>query len=265
MTALSFVQAAALWRHEAAPRTQAFFEALSAQLHPVLPFASGWLLENGAFATTWSIVLTYWIALAVASAAVLALVLSLLHRPEPAGAGLPRLLLQWSYGFAGVCALAFPVFTQDLWLSAAWGRMIAAGVNPFHTLFTPESLAGLPLDHFPMPMSYGPLWGLVSGGDHADRRRQRAAHLPCSSRRCSRRPGSARCISSTGSPRACRTTSAASPSPCSDGRRRACRSRLPRATTTSPWWRWPCSGCSSSCAAARRRRSRWPHRSCAST
>jgi alpha-1,6-mannosyltransferase len=37
-------------------------------------------------------------------------------------------------------------------------------LNPFHALFTPESLAGLPLDHFPMPMSYGPLWGLVSAG-----------------------------------------------------------------------------------------------------
>ena len=52
---------------------------------------------------------------------------------SPPAPGLPKLLLQWSYGFAGVCALAFPVFTQDLWLSAAWGRMIAAGVNPFHT------------------------------------------------------------------------------------------------------------------------------------
>lgn len=164
MTALSFVQAAALWRHEPAPRTQAFFEALSAQIHPVLPFASGWLLDSGPFESTWPSVLAYWIALAVVSAAVLALVLSLLHRPEPAGPGLPRLLLQWSYGFAGICALAFPVFTQDFWLSAVWGRMIAAGLNPYHTLFTPESLAGLPLDHFPMPMSYGPLWGLVSGG-----------------------------------------------------------------------------------------------------
>src|SRR5207253_5037793 len=141
---LSFFQAAALWRHEPAPRAQAFFETLSAQIQPVLPFASGWLLDNGPFESTWSIVLTYWIALAVASTAVFALALSLLHRPEPAGPGLPKLLLQWSYGFAAVCALAFPVFTQDLWLSAAWGRMIAAGMNPFHTLFTPESLAGLP-------------------------------------------------------------------------------------------------------------------------
>lgn len=163
LTALSIVQTSALWRHELAPRTQAFFESLSAQLQPVLPFAPGWLLENGLFATPWSIVLSYWSALAVATAAVLALVLSLLNRPEPAAAGLPRLLLNWSYAFAAMCALAFPVFTQDMWLSAAWGRMIAAGINPFHALFTPESLAGLPLDHFPMPMSYGPLWGLISG------------------------------------------------------------------------------------------------------
>jgi alpha-1,6-mannosyltransferase len=163
LAVLSIVQAPALWRHEVAPRTQVFFEMLSSVLQPVLSFAPSWLLENSLFATPWSIVLSYWIALVVATVAVLALALSLWNRPEPAGAGLPRLLLRWSYGFAAACALAFPVFTQDMWLSAAWGRMIAGGVNPFHTLFTPESLAGLPLDHFPMPMSYGPLWGLVSG------------------------------------------------------------------------------------------------------
>ena len=164
MTLLSFVQAAALWRHEPAPRALAFFESLAAQIHPVLPVASGWLLDNRPFESAWSIVLSYWSALAIATAAVLALVVSVLRRPEAAGPGLPKLLLRWSYGFAAVCALAFPVFTQDFWLSAAWGRMIAAGSNPFHTLFTPETLAGLPLDHFPMPMSYGPLWGLASGG-----------------------------------------------------------------------------------------------------
>jgi hypothetical protein len=163
MTLLSFVQAPALWRLEQAPRTQAFFEALSAQIQPMLPFVSGWLLDAGPFEAALPIVLANWAALAVVSVALLALVLSLMHRPESVGPAMPRLLLQWSYAFAGVCALAFPVFTQDMWLSAAWGRMIAAGVNPFHTLFTPDSLAGLPLDHFPMPMSYGPLWGLVSG------------------------------------------------------------------------------------------------------
>jgi alpha-1,6-mannosyltransferase len=164
LTALSFVQAAALWRHRPAPRAQALFETLAARMEALLPFASGSILDQPPFASTWSVVLTIWIGLAVVSAAVLALVLALLHRPDSAASGLPRLLLRWSYGYAGVCALAFPVFTQDLWLSAVWGRMIAAGANPFHTLFTPQTLAGLPLDHFPMPMSYGPLWGLLSGG-----------------------------------------------------------------------------------------------------
>src|SRR5262249_25671171 len=56
----------------------------------------------------------------------------------------------------------WPVFTQDLWLSAVWGRMIAAGANPFHAHFTSQNLAGLPLDHLPMPMSFRPLWGLLS-------------------------------------------------------------------------------------------------------
>ncbi len=31
-----------------------------------------------------------------------------------------RLLRRWSLAFAGVCALAFPGFTQDMWLSAAY-------------------------------------------------------------------------------------------------------------------------------------------------
>ena len=164
LTAVSFVQAAALWRHEAAPRTQVFFDALGAQLQPLSPAIAAWFRGGQPFETALSVVVSYWAGLGVASTAVLLLILSVQRQPQSAGADLPRVLLRWSYAFAAVCAAAFPVFTQDLWLSAAWGRMIAAGINPFYTLFTPESLAGLPLDHFPMPMSYGPLWGLLSAG-----------------------------------------------------------------------------------------------------
>jgi alpha-1,6-mannosyltransferase len=78
-------------------------------------------------------------------------------------AAIAGLLFKWSLTFAAACFFAFPLFTQDLWLSAAWGRMIASGVNPYHNYFTPESLEGLPLDHFPIVMSYGPLWGVLSG------------------------------------------------------------------------------------------------------
>ena len=86
----------------------------------------------------------------------------LTRRGDDADAGVAQLLLRWSIAFAAACFVAFPLFTQDFWLSAAWGRMIASGINPFHTLFTDNDLAGLPLDHFPMPMSYGPLWGVLS-------------------------------------------------------------------------------------------------------
>ncbi len=61
------------------------------------------------------------------------------------------------------CFFAFPVYTQDFWLSAVWGDMIASGVNPYYVKFTPEMLVGYPIDHMPMTMSYGPLWALISG------------------------------------------------------------------------------------------------------
>lgn len=161
---LSFMHAAALWRHEPAPRMQAYFEALGTQIHPYLPFASAWFAEGGPFDAVAPIIVTQWIVLAIISVVILSLLMSLLRRPDEAVSDISQQLLQWSYAFTGVCAVAFPVFTQDLWLSAVWGRMIVAGANPFHMLFTPEFMTGLPLDHFPMPMSYGPLWGLVSGG-----------------------------------------------------------------------------------------------------
>ena len=164
LTVLSFMQAAALWHHRPAPRAQAVFEALATHIEPLSPFAAGWLLDKPAFASTWSVVFAIWIGLAVVSAAVLVLTLVLRNGTQSPASGMPRLVLRWAYAHAAVCALAWPVFTQDLWLSAVWGRMIAAGANPFHDHFTTATLAGLPLDHFPMPMSYGPLWGLLSGG-----------------------------------------------------------------------------------------------------
>jgi alpha-1,6-mannosyltransferase len=39
---------------------------------------------------------------------------------------------------------------------------VVAGLNPFHTRFDAQTIGGLPLDHFPMAMSYGPLWALLS-------------------------------------------------------------------------------------------------------
>ncbi len=58
--------------------------------------------------------------------------------------------------------LAAPVLAHDFWLSLAWGRMIAAGYNPYHTDFIVELARDLPLDAA-VRMTYGPLWAIISG------------------------------------------------------------------------------------------------------
>lgn len=161
---LSYPQAAALWYDADAPHTKAFFLALANALQPIVPVAKAWLVDHQLLDGAGMVVATVWLQLAVLSMVLLVLVVSLMRQGDRVDPVLPKLLLHWSMAFAAACALALPVFTQDFWLSAAWGRMAAAGANPYYTLFTPETLAGLQLDHFPMPMSYGPLWGIVSAG-----------------------------------------------------------------------------------------------------
>ena len=155
LTLLSYLQAPALWRtHPVAPRAIAYFNDLATQ-YPVIALHR-WLGDSTA------VVVSYFVPLAVATAAVLLLIVMLRRSERQLDAGVAALLMRWSVAFALVILFAFPVFTQDFWLSMAWGRMAAAGINPYHNLFTPDQLAGLPLDHFPMAMSYGPAWAIVS-------------------------------------------------------------------------------------------------------
>lgn len=153
MTVLSYAQAPALWRAEDAPRIAAFFDRLAA-----IPLLGG----HRQFGSSEAVVASYWSWLAVPTLACVLLAMLLTRSGSIADEATVRLLRRWSLAFAGVCVLAFPVFTQDMWLSAAWGRMIVGGVNPYYALFTPEFIGDLPLDHFPMVMSYGPLWALMS-------------------------------------------------------------------------------------------------------
>ena len=55
------------------------------------------------------------------------------------------------------------MFAQDFWLSVGWGRMTAAGVNPYYFDLSQEYTSGLPLDYTLGRMTYGPLWALISG------------------------------------------------------------------------------------------------------
>lgn len=162
MVLLSWVQAPALWHEAVVPRTKEFFAGLAATVQPALPMASAWLVDNRLFDGAGAVIASYWATLAVATLAPAWLIFCLARRHDEPEPETPARLLRWSAAFAGVCCLSFPVFTQDFWLSVAWGRMIATGVNPYYSVFTPDALSALPLDHFPMPMSYGPLWGLIS-------------------------------------------------------------------------------------------------------
>jgi alpha-1,6-mannosyltransferase len=165
MALLSYLQAPALWRSEiaAAPRARVFLKGLDAQLSAIPGSSLVSSALSGPFVSNLGVLVVYWIPLALASVAMLALVLLLARYRELADAAIARLLFRWALAFAAGCALAFPMFTQDLWISAVWGRMIADGVNPYHQYFTLKSLRGFPVDHFPMIMTYGPLWAVISG------------------------------------------------------------------------------------------------------
>ena len=154
LTVLSWVQAPALWRAENASHMLAFFDELATRF-PVLDLYQS-------FPSSEAVIASYWGPLGLATLPCILLVLLLARPSALPDEALLRLIFNWSLAFAAVCLLAFPVFTQDMWLSAVWGRMISAGVNPYYQLFTPDTLTGLPLDHFPMVMSYGPLWGIIS-------------------------------------------------------------------------------------------------------
>jgi len=155
LTVLSYVQVPVLWRnHGAAPHAVAFFDDLATRF-PLVGLSR--LFETNA-----AVIISYCIPVGIITAAWIALVAILYRREHTLDANLDALVMRWSVAFAVVCVLAFPVFTQDFWLSMAWGRMAAEGTNPYHNLFTDETLTGLPLDHFPMVMSYGPGWAILS-------------------------------------------------------------------------------------------------------
>jgi hypothetical protein len=156
LTVLSYVQVPVLWRnHGSTPHAVAFFDDLATKF-PLVGLSR--LYETNA-----AIVISYCIPVGIITIAWIALVAILYRREHTLDENLDALLMRWSVAFAVVCVLAFPLFTQDFWLSMAWGKMAAEGTNPYHNLFTDETLTGLPLDHFPMAMSYGPAWAILSG------------------------------------------------------------------------------------------------------
>jgi alpha-1,6-mannosyltransferase len=155
MTGLSFFQAPALWQAEFAPQADAYFTWMYG--------AENLAAIRAFFGSPLAVLVSHFVPLVAASAAPILLLVLLRQSGPRRNAVASKLILRWAIAFTVVSIFAFPVFTQDFWLSAVWGNMVVAGVNPYYVDFTPAMIGSLPLDHFPMTMSYGPLWALISG------------------------------------------------------------------------------------------------------
>jgi len=148
-----------------APRTEklAWYRELGAALAPLGGGVEAFLSGDSFLSDRAVLLISYCLPM-LAATAVFVAVLALLHRSrdvlEPSDA---RRLLNWGIAFGAAVAVASPVMTHDFWLSFGWGRMVAAGQNPYYGLVPIEFIQNLPKGPYVTTMTYGPLWALVSG------------------------------------------------------------------------------------------------------
>lgn len=144
---------------EAFPNERAFYEARA------WPGGFGGIL--GGEPPRWVLALCLVLPRALMSVAWVA-VFRLILKAGEVSTGAVRVVRGWSVAFAALTFPAVPALFQDFWLSLAWGRMVALGLNPYLLPLDPSSqpalYAALPLDQTSAGMTYGPLWALLSGG-----------------------------------------------------------------------------------------------------
>ena len=119
-----------------------------------------WAIGGDWLPAHWFIDFYAWPLLLSTLVALAALVLIARHA-DTLDPGLPRQLFRWSCAFVLVMGFAIPVLVPDFWLSFAWGRALAAGVNPYYDV-PAQAVVGLPFDFPILRMTYGPLWALIA-------------------------------------------------------------------------------------------------------
>jgi len=150
------------------PEETAFLNAVVGAVKGFSPWALAWIPVPGAADSilgdaTWRSLLLAG-SLLISTSAFLLVFNRLASNPTDVHESTERALLRWAVFFAAASVFIYPMMTQDFWLSVVWGRMIAAGENPFYEYFSSHALAGTPLFFYPTQMTYGPLWALISGG-----------------------------------------------------------------------------------------------------
>jgi len=89
--------------------------------------------------------------------------LSFLRRHEGAlTEDVARRIRAWAMYFGLAALVAIPIFVEDFWLSVAWGRMAANGINPYYSDIPRQALQGIPIFVADQKMTYGPLWALIA-------------------------------------------------------------------------------------------------------
>lgn len=157
---LSYAKASVLWDSPASPRAVEFFRSF-ADHYP-------WLFHfRDYLADTETVLIFHFIPVTLISVIFVGLYAALHRQMDAAESDISGILAKWAMAFGCAAIFAYPLFTQDFWLSSVWGRMSAGGVNPYYVSFSPAWIAKLPLDHFPLTMSYGPLWAALSTATEA--------------------------------------------------------------------------------------------------
>jgi alpha-1,6-mannosyltransferase len=149
---------------ERSPHEGAVFAAFADRLVALGPAVQAFVRGDALHGRRELFLALYGAPLVAASAAFVALLAALARHHAALDARTATRLARWATAFAALCALASPVLVQDFWLSAAWGRMSAHGMNPYYVPPTPEALAAIPLDYHGMTMTYGPLWAIIAAG-----------------------------------------------------------------------------------------------------
>jgi hypothetical protein len=104
---------------------------------------------ESALAQRWVSALAYGLPLLVCTAVSL-IVTSLVSRGAAAVTeSTVALLFKAAVGLAIASIFMYPMFTSDFWFYVAWGRIVAAGQNPYYDPLTPEALDQLPIPFAP--------------------------------------------------------------------------------------------------------------------
>ncbi len=162
-TILSYGMAPLLPFGAVQPHNAEFFARLVKALGFLGPEVGAFVSGHSALANQQVILVAYCLPVIVSTIASVGILVMLGRCHDCLQPHVPQLLFRWAAAFAAISALASPVLVHDFWYPLAWGRMVAAGVNPYYVDLTAQFTTALPLNGSHERMMYGPLLATGAG------------------------------------------------------------------------------------------------------